>query len=167
MPEYRRDPVSVALDGAARRLLDRVYAAPGQWTSTRLADPSPAHVARFAAEGIDILETDRPPVTGGPRVLDARTRWARAYVRALYHQHLWYSVIGGRGWRSTRRTEKRHAGALEVRIGRRAPARGVIPAGVMVSAILHPGGRPAEAAAADRAAGASTPALRDWEDIPG
>jgi hypothetical protein len=148
---FNRDPVSVLLDGGARVLLERAYRNPGTWVSTRLADPSPAHVAHFAAEGIDVNAPDNAPRRGG-RGLNAHTRWCRGFVRAIYYQHLWYSNTGrDRGWRAERRTTERTAGALKVEVGRHMPALGVIPAGRIVRAILYPGGR-----AADRAVGRPT-----------
>lgn len=140
---YDRDPVSVLLDGGARKLLDRAYANPGRWVSTRLADPSPAHISHFAAEyGINVLGPDNAPVRGS-RSLNAHTRWSRGFVRAIYYQHLWYSNTGGRGWRAGRRTTERKAGALKVDVGRHMPALGVIPAGRIIRAILYPGGQAA------------------------
>lgn len=144
---FDRDPVSVLLDSGARRLLERAYATPGQWVTTRLADPTPAHVSHFAALGIDVLEADRPPVAGR-KSLNAHTRWARGFVRAIYYQHLWYSNVGRGGWRGQRRNVARQAGALKLDIGRHMPELGVIPAGRVIRAILYPGGQ-----AADRAAG--------------
>lgn len=133
---FTRDPVSVLLDSGARQLLERVYASPGQWVSTRLADPSPAHVAYFNARGIDVLAPD----TAG-RKLNARTRWARAFVRALYYQHQWHSELGTRGgWRPQRRMTQRTQGALKIDVGRHVPGTGIIPAGRVISAILYPGG---------------------------
>lgn len=161
---FDRDPVSVLLDRGARRLLDRAYQSPGRWVSTRLADPTPAHIAHFAAEGIDVTGPDK-----AARNLDAHTRWARGYVRALYYQHLWYSQLGGRGWRDGRRTAERKAGALKVDVGRHMPELGVIPAGRIVSVILYPGGQAARRAV-DRAPAAylgngpaaTDPNRRDW-----
>jgi hypothetical protein len=144
---YARDPVSELLDGGARAILDRAYAHPGHWQATRLADPTPAHVAHFAAGGINVFGPDNAPRRGG-RGLDAHTRWCRGFVRAVYYQHLWYSQVGGRGWRRARRTTPRTAGAIKIEVGRRMPALGVIPAGRMVRVILYPGGRAALKAAA-------------------
>jgi hypothetical protein len=167
---FTRDPVSELLDGGARQLLERAYASPGKWVSTRLADPSPAHVAYFAARGIDVLAAD----TAG-RKLDARTRWARAYVRALYYQHQWHSELGTRGWRGQRRLTARTSGALKIDVGRHVPETGVIPAGRIVSVVLFPGGAAAVRAveklpddsriftrAGDIGGAGTTPAARDW-----
>ena len=142
---FDRDPVSVLLDHGARQILTRAYANPGQWVTTRLADPTPAHVGHFAAEGIDVYGPDK-----AGRGLNAHTRWCRGFVRAIYYQHLWYSNIGGRGWRAERRTTQRKAGALKVDVGRHMPALGVIPAGRIVRVVLYPGGQAAQRAA-DRA----------------
>lgn len=148
---FNRDPVSVLLDSGARRLLERAYASPGRWVTTRLADPSPEHVAHFAAEGIDVNGPDNAARRGG-RGLNAHTRWGRAFVRSIYYQHLWYSNTGrGGGWRAERRMTERTAGALKLEVGRHMPPRGVIPSGRIVRAILYPGGK-----AADRAVGRPT-----------
>lgn len=162
---FDRDPVSVLLDRGARRLLERAYASPGQWVTTRLADPTPEHLAHFRAQGIDLLERDK-----AGRALDARTRWCRGFVRAAYYQHTWYSNIGaGRGWRSGKRTAERRAGALKLEVGRHMPELGVIPPGRIVRAILYPGGQAAQRGA-DRASAqyigggpaAADPSRRDW-----
>jgi hypothetical protein len=161
MPAYERDPVSEGLTRAARSLLSRAYERPGEWVSTRLADPDAATVNRYRAMGIDVLGPDNAPVS--PRRLDCHTRWARGYVRALYYQHLWFSELGGRGWRSTRRLEQRRAGALTVRVGRHVPELGVIPAGRIVSARLLPGGRRARDYAAQQPDNRPDPTRREWE----
>lgn len=153
---FRRDPVSELLDQGARALLDRAYAAPGRWVSTRLADPSADHIAYFGSLGIDVTGPDNAPRRGG-KGLDAHTRWARGFVRALYYQHLWYSKTGGRGWRGQRRTAERSAGALQIQVGPHRPELGVIPAGRIVRVILHPGGRAALAAAQAAPASIFTP----------
>jgi hypothetical protein len=80
------DPVSVAFEATARRLLERAYAQRNTWISVRLADPTIRQATRFAAMGVgDLLGPD--PVKGNL----ARTRWARGLVRALYrvndHEH--------------------------------------------------------------------------------
>lgn len=144
MSRYARDPVSELFDDAARALLTRAYARPGQWASTRLADPSSQHREWMAGQGIDWAERDKQP--GGA----AKTRWARGYVRALYYQHKWYSQLGRSGrWRSSRRTTPREAGALVVEVGNVVVARGVIPRGRMVQVKLMPGGA-AKASAVSR-----------------
>jgi hypothetical protein len=152
-----RDPLSVLFDGPARRLLDRAYARPGRWVMTRLADPGPRHRAYAAERGIDPLGPDRPSVPGG-KGLNARTRWARAFVRALYYQHRWYSAGRGPGFRVQRRTVVRAAGALQVEVGRHVPAspqfdpehpeRGGFPPGRAVRVRLVAGGRAKERAVA-------------------
>lgn len=153
-----RDPVSVTFDDAAAQLLNRARHARGDWVTTRIADPTPAQVRRWASHGIDVEGPDNPSVPGG-RGLNARTRWARALVRALYYQHKNQSM----------------SGALRVEIGRRMPARGVIPAGRQIRIQLASGGI-AAARAVDRLASVSriynddgSPAwrqsqteLRDW-----
>lgn len=127
----QRDPVSVLFDAGARRHLDQAYAKPGVWITKRLRPPTLGHVRHFARLGIDVLGPDDVSARGG-RGINARTRWARGYVRALYFQHRWYSRGGAGGWRKGRRTEPRHSGALEVDVGRQAPELGVIGAGRIV-----------------------------------
>lgn len=131
-----RDPVSELFDPGARALLARAYAAKGRWAGTRLADPGPRHLAWAARVGINVGGPD--PAAGG----EARSRWARGFVRSLYYQHKWWSDGDG-GFRRTRRIEPRHAGALEVEVGRRVPVLGVIPAGRAVRVRIRPGGQAA------------------------
>lgn len=157
---YERDPVSTYLDRAARQFLTRVYREPGAWVSTRLADPSDEIISHFASMGIDVLEADRAPASG--YTLDRRNRWARAFTRACYHQHDWFSELGGRGWRSVRRTTKRTGGALKIDIDGHRPELGVIPAGRIVRAVLFPGGRAAAVAASLSPAAAADATARDW-----
>lgn len=140
-----RDPASEWLDRPARTLLARAYEHRGEWQSVRLADPSRARLAEAAIEGIDLQAPDRPSAAGGKN-LDCKSRWMRAYVRAIYYQHKWYSATrrsAREGWWRERRLEPRHAGAIEIRVGRRAGARGVIPAGRMISIRYVTGGRTA------------------------
>ena len=171
---YQRDPVSELFDTSARRLLDRAYAHPGQWAATRLANPSLRHLAWLAAHGINPYAPDRPSAQGG-RGLNARTTWARGFIRAVYHQHKWYSGAPGGGWRDERRTTPRQAGALQVEVGRAVPVRGIIPAGRAVRIRLRPGGQAARKAVrklpdsariftdrGEAAARWSDPDLRDW-----
>lgn len=167
---FQRDPVSELFDGGARKLLARAYAAPGSWQSTRLAPPGPRHIAHLAGLGINPLAPDNPSAEGGPDPgTSARSRWARGFVRAVYYQHRWYSGTGGAGWRAARRTVPRHAGALEVTVGRRTGL------GQEVRARLRPGGARALAAvqrlgeakriydsAGSPAGRWSDPARRDW-----
>lgn len=175
MAAFTRDPVSVLFDRGARVLLERVYANPGTWQGTRLADPSAEHRGYFASMyGIDVDGPDNAPTVSGKRQ-NAYTRWGRGFTRAVYYQHRWYSGTRGGGWRDTRRTTKRNAGALELEWGRRVPARGVIPAGRAVRARLLRGGQAADRAvqqhgytdriftADGQAAGRSAVAAgRDW-----
>ena len=170
---FARDPVSVMFDDGARALLGRAYAARGSWVSTRLADPGPRHVAQLALLGVNPYGPDDPSVAGG-HGLDARTRWARGFVRALYYQHRWYSSAGGKGWRRAKRSAPGGRGALEVKVGPRVRALGVLPAGREIRVRVHPGGQPARRAAVREYGDARTydhgvpgarwsdPALRDW-----
>lgn len=144
-----RDPVSVPWDAAARRLLDRCYAAPGTWQATRLADPTPAQLAWAASLGINLNGRDNPSTATRRGGLNARSRWARAFVRSVNYQHRYYSKVGrGGGWRDDRARVARASYALQVEVGRALPARGVIPAGRAVRVKLHQGGQRADQAAA-------------------
>lgn len=159
------DPVSETMNAAARALLERVYRADGAWASTRLKDPTVGQAARWLLHGITVNGPD-PVDRGG---FNARSRWGRAYARALWRQHKWYSGDPGTGgWRATRRTVPRRPG-IQVEIGPHRPATGVIPAGRPVRVRLAD---PADAAARGRperewawAGGAprsADPDARDW-----
>lgn len=169
---YARDPVSVRFDAGARAVLDRAYARPGTWIATRVADPTPRQRLALRAAGIRWNGPDNPSAEGG-RGLNARDRWTRGFVRALYYQHLWYSGRGG--WRASRRSVPRHAGGLQIQVGRRLRPSGVLPAGRAVRVRLAPGGEAKLRAVRgqpdsgriytdDQGTGArwSDPARRDW-----
>lgn len=158
------------MDGIARQLLDRVYGARGGWASTRLADPAPVQVAMWLLDGINVLGPD-PVQRGG---LNARSRWARAYVRALWYQHKWFSDDpDGGGWRVMPRATFRHPG-IQVELGPHRAALGVIPAGRPVrvrlasAAAARKSGKPEDAwswAASDhRRADVNR---RDWDAFGG
>jgi hypothetical protein len=134
----QRDPLSVPFDAGARRLLDRAYARPGIWIATRIADPTIRQRTRVIAMGINPSGPD--PVRALPgKGVDARDRWTRAFIRALYYQHKWYSGKPGGGWR--RRSSPRSASALEVEIGRRLVPKGeLIPAGRAIRIRVRRGG---------------------------
>jgi len=93
------DPVSVDFETAAERLLTRAYAKRGEWISVRLADPSIRQATRWANAGIVVTGPDTVP--GGK----AKTRWARALIRALYRVH-----------------KQSGSGSLRVEVGRKIPA---------------------------------------------
>lgn len=165
-----RDPLSTWLDGAARDLLSRAYRVPrGEWVNTRLADPDPLTAARAAAAGINWRGPDNASARGRGGGLDARDRWTRALVRAVYYQYRWYATGRG-GWRRERREVALHTGALEVEVGRRVPARGIIPPGRAVRLRLNAGGRAALAhvqrqGEADRIYGDDGAPAARWSDI--
>ena len=155
---HTRDPVSVLFDSAARRLLDRAYAHPHTWVQVWLPDPGIRQRTRMLEHGIgDLLAPDPLPKGGG---LDARTRWGRGFVRAVYYQHRNYSPrSAGGSW--SKRTSPRNTGGLRVEIGRHVPGspqfdpthpeRGGLPPRRRVRVQLAAGGR-AKAAAVDRLA---------------
>lgn len=113
--------MSVLFDPGAVRLLGRAYAEPGKWVSTRLADPEPRHVAHFAGQGINVLGPDNASTVSGQHY-DARTRWARGFMRSLYYVNR--ADFDGL--------------PLQVRVGRRVRRLGVFPAGREVSARVFP-----------------------------
>lgn len=143
---YQRDPVSELLDGGARSLLERAFAARGSWVTTRLADPSPVHRAWAASIGIDLDGPDNAPTRSGRRK-DMRSRWGRAFARSLHYQLKWYGSPGR--LRKTPRLVP-YSRPLEIEFGRRVPPVGIIPAGRMVQIRLLRGGQAARAAVARR-----------------
>lgn len=169
-----RDPVSELLDRGARELLSRVYAErAGTWVMTRLADPTPQHLAWGIALGIGSLMGPDRPTTDNGRNQTAHTRWGRAFVRALYYQHKWWSDGRG-GWRDMKRTAP-NPRPLQVEWGSRVRKLGVIPAGRAVRVRQPVGGRTALRVVQARPAGAriydnagrtagrwADPVKRDW-----
>jgi hypothetical protein len=154
----RRDPVSELFDPAARRLLAKAYASPGQWVSVWLPDPSVRQRTAMAAAGVtsDLTGPDPVPAGGG---LNARTRWARGFVRAAYYQHKWYSPARSeQGFRGVKRTAPRNTGGLRVEVGRHVaaspqwdpanPAAGGFPPRRRIRMQLARGGRAKDAAVA-------------------
>jgi hypothetical protein len=138
-----RDPVSVLFDDGARALLERAYAHPGKWQETRVANPAARHLAWAAGQGINLLGPDRPSTRGYG--LNAHTRWLRGFVRAVYHQHLYWSDDGG-GWRAEPSLVPRRDLAIQIEVGRAIPVQGIIPAGRHVQIRTRPGGERALAA---------------------
>lgn len=112
---YQRDPVSVLFDAGAARLLERAYAQQGRAVTTRLANPTPNQVAHFAALGIDV---NGPDGKSGQGVLNARSRWARGFIRSLNYQH--------------KRSTKAYLGLI-VEVGR------ALPGGAQAGTRLVPG----------------------------
>jgi len=79
-------------------------------------------MAWAARRGIDLLGPDNATARGGTG-LNARTRWGRGFVRAVYYQHRWYSGDPDTGgWRRDKRVSPRAADSLQVQIGRLGPA---------------------------------------------
>jgi hypothetical protein len=106
----RRDPVSELMDKGAAKLLERAYARPGVWVGTRLASPSPRHVRWAAAIGIDLRGRDTAP--GG----QAKDRWTRAFIRAVYYQHKWF-YREGQGLGTGKRVAANQSKALQYEAG--------------------------------------------------
>lgn len=140
MASVSRDPLSEWFDGAARGILERAYARPGVWIGTRIADPAPRHLERLAGLGINPSGPD--PVNRLPgKGVNARDRWTRAFIRAVYYQHRWYSGRPGGGFRRERRAVARSASSIEVQVGRRLVRQGeLIPAGRAVRVRRRRGG---------------------------
>lgn len=141
-----RDPVSELFDGAARKLLARAYDRPGLWTETRLANPSARHLAWGFAQGINLLGPDPAETLEGSHI-NARSAWARGFVRAAYYQHRWY-YRQGRGLGPMKRVTPNRVLALRFQVGRMMPPRGVVPAGRVVALQVLPGGQAARRAVA-------------------
>ena len=148
---YARDPVSEVWDAAASAVLRRAVSARGKWVSSRIADYSETQRAELLAlYGVDIAGPDDVP--SGV----ARSRWARGFVRAVHA--------------ANRKAPRPRAIQLEV--GRRVPAVGVIPAGRAFRIRTHPGGKKARAFAerrargrdGDRTPGYLPPDRRDWNE---
>jgi len=140
---YQRDPVSERFDAAARRLLARAYARPNQWVGTRLADPGVRARQFAAARGIDLGAADKGgSAIGGSRGgLNARTRWARAFVRSLYFCHKY----SGRAGRPIQVEVGRHIPASP-QFDPRNPSAGGFPAGRAVRVKYGQGGKSRERA---------------------
>jgi hypothetical protein len=165
----RRDPVSESFDASARRQLNRAFAlGRGHWVSFWLPDPTPQQIARWRQAGIRVNWPDPQPKGGG---LDARTRWARAFVRSLNYQVKWYAPTrGSSGLRGIKRTVPSGV-PLRVEIGRHLPGSpgGGLPPRRRVRIMVAPGGQ-AKHKAVTRLANrdriytdAGTPAAR-WAD---
>jgi hypothetical protein len=134
---FTRDPVSRLWDTAARRLLAEARELRGGWRGTRIADPTPRQrAALMDVYGIDVDGPDHSTAQGGRAKgghgLDAKTRWARGFVRAVYYAN-----------------DRRHGGpglAIEIQVGVHKPPLGVIPAGRAVRLRVRRGGARALAA---------------------
>jgi hypothetical protein len=146
-PGPRRDPVSLLFDGQARALLIRVYKLPrNAWAGVRVPPPTLGHITWARAQDIDLLGEDNASTRSGEH-MDARTRWLRGMVRALYYQHKWYSDGKG-GMRTAKRTAAVPPGPLEVEVGgwlgpRMQGGAIVVPGGHAVRVRLRYGGKTA------------------------
>lgn len=142
---FERDPVSVLLDRGAREMLARVYQAPrGQWVMTRLADPTDRHRQWARARGIDVDGPDNAATLSGKHI-DARSRWGRAFMRALWYQHRQFGPEPGRGPRGVRsqRRNTAYGSPLEIQWGRRLPGSERLPRGRAVRIRVPYGGKTA------------------------
>lgn len=105
--------------------MPKVYEARGGWYATRIADPDARLLAYFGARGIDITGPDNAATVSG-RHSNYRTRWNRAFVRAM---HYW--------------NDDRHGGPggpLEIQVGIPKPAGPGVPAGWSVRLRIRRGG---------------------------
>jgi hypothetical protein len=148
-----RDPVSVAFDGAARRLLDRAVTSRGEWVQVWLPDPTIRQRTRWLGSNIDVDGPDPLPAGGG---LNAHTRWARGFVRSLHWQLKWHAPArGGKGLSA----EKRMVASsmpLRVEVGRHVapspqfdpadPSAGGLPGRRRVRVQIAKGGKAKDAA---------------------
>ena len=156
------DPASAYWEQAAAVFLRRVIAARGGWYGTRIADPSADIAARLEQIGYDPFARDDSSARHRDG-LNARDRWRRSFVRAVYRLN--DTRNGGPG-----RT-------IQLEVGRRYPQRGLIPPGRFVRARTRRGGTVAARAAkrlpegrqwAHGGGAASDTSKRDWiaEPLP-
>lgn len=139
------DPVSVLWEPAAEKFMAGVRAAKGGWYGIRITDPEPRHHVLFDAYGLDpLLGPDPARRPGG---LNARDRWRRGFVRAVYRR-----AKGGP--------------PLEVQVGVKMPRRGVIPPGRYVRGRILTGKQAAARRREQRITGnpaaRADPRARDW-----
>jgi hypothetical protein len=133
MPGAKRDPVSESFDEPAARLLNRAYRSPGAWAGTYVRNPGPAWIVWGARHRVNLLGADSAP--GG----QARTRWARGFVRSCYwlHKHHYWP---GRGLVLTEQRASTWPGPLEYRVGRvKIDTQGLV-VGRLVQVRILPGG---------------------------
>jgi hypothetical protein len=138
----QRDPVSVQFDAASARLLRRAYERKGEWAGTYVRNPSLEWTAWGLRNGINLLGPDNAP--GG----QARTRWARAFVRSAFYQHRHY-YYPGRGLDLSDRRASPWGRPLQYQVGtvRLTPAGLVVGRAVRVR--TQSGGAAAQRAAAE------------------
>lgn len=79
---FMPDPLSLWWELSAQRALDVAYGHPGRYYGTIIADPSPRQ--REVAARLITSRVDGPDTHTGRK---ARTRWCRAFVRALERQN--------------------------------------------------------------------------------
>lgn len=78
---FTPDPVSLWFERAAANALELAYSHPGRWYGTIIANPTDRHIA--AAAGLVRVPLTAPDPHPGRK---AKTRWCRAFVRALERQ---------------------------------------------------------------------------------
>lgn len=142
---FERDPASVQFDAAARRLLERAYQHPGQWTGTYLAQPDRLWMAWGYGHGIDLRARDRW----------GEIRWVRAFKRSVYYQLKWYGYATG--MRDVRHTGPGHPRSLEWETGKLVMKPGWPGRRWAIRVRLHSGGM-----AANRAVQAKRPESRRY-----
>lgn len=121
------DPVSELWERAADAILRRVYEQrTGRWYATRIRNPRPEHVTYFLRMwDIDVTGPDNAGTISGKRN-NYRTRWNRAFVRAIYRRNL--PKNGGKG------------SALQIQVGSPKVAAPGLPAGWAVRIRKRPKG---------------------------
>lgn len=141
MPGVQRDPVSVQFDAASARLLRRAYERKGEWAGTYVRNPGAEWLAWGLRNGVNLLGADNAP--GG----QARTRWARAFVRSAFYQHRWH-YYPARGLVLADRRSSPWGRPLQYQVGtvRLTPAGLVVGRAVRVR--TQSGGKAAQRAAA-------------------
>lgn len=165
-----RDPISVQFDPASARLLARCYRDRGAWHGTYLRNPTAAWELWARRNGIRLLGPDN---AGRGQ---ARTRWARAFVRSAYYQHRWYyyETAGGLVL-ADRRAVPATSKALVFEVGTVRIAKGGIILGRSVRLKVLQGGNAADGhvqalpyarriydSNGDPAGAWSDPSTRDW-----
>jgi hypothetical protein len=157
---YARDPISVQFDAAALKLLRRAHSSKGDWVGTYIKNPSPEWQLWAVRNGWGrLLGPDDAP--GG----EARTRWARAFIRSCYYTPQAYSYRDGLNLADRRPNGIRPPYALDYQVGavRLSQRPNVVVVGRAVRIRLLTGG-----AAAHRAA-AKVPDSKRWivDNAPG
>lgn len=151
---YTPDPLSLLWERRAVQILELAYAARGRWFGTVIGDPTPAQAA-YAMRVTGARIDGRDTATGRK----AKTRWCRAFVRAVERMHRDLAVTEDPiVWQVGNRLEALGGRAFRIRLRTRSGADDYVRGLPDVRRIYvdapgggwEPGGRWAE------------PELRDW-----